>query len=115
MTLPMIADFALRLAAGLAGMLLIPPSRVIPPAFFRTHCLVMLGLLVLAALDEGRTATDRLALGITIAAAVLSYLASAFYGLGLVRLGMPATALIASALGALLLIVSRDPSPGVWI
>ena len=54
MTMPMLADFAIRLACGLAAMLLLTPWRVVPPAFFRTHCLVILGLLVLAVLASSR-------------------------------------------------------------
>ena len=54
MPIPMLADFALRLACGCAALLLLTPWRVVPPAFFRTHCLVMLGLLVLAGLDASR-------------------------------------------------------------
>ena len=37
-------------------LLAIAPWRVVPPAFFRTHCQVILGLLVLAALDRDRAA-----------------------------------------------------------
>jgi hypothetical protein len=115
MTTPMIADFGLRLAAGLAFLLLAAPWRIVPPAFFRTHCLVMLGLLVLAALDEWRHSADVLVLSITIGAAVVAYLGSAFWGLGLVRLGVPATALVASSVGALLIVVSRGPSTSLWM
>ena len=59
MTIPMLADFALRLACGLAALLLLTPWRVVPPAFFRTHCQVILGLLVLAALDASRVGRRR--------------------------------------------------------
>ena len=60
MPFPMLADFAVRLACGLALLLLLAPWRIVPPAFFRTHSQVILGLLVLAALDlshDGRGGT----------------------------------------------------------
>ena len=44
MATAMLADFATRLACGLAVMLLATPWRVVPPAFFRTHCQIILGL-----------------------------------------------------------------------
>lgn len=94
-TLPMPADFAIRLALGLAAMLALAPRKVVPPAFFRTHCLVMLGLLVGAALFEGRSVPAPI-LTTTIAASVLAYLASATWGLGLPRLGLPMTVLVAA-------------------
>lgn len=94
-TLPMPADFAIRLSGGLAAMLLLAPWRIVPPAFFRTHCLVMLGLLVSAALLEGRAVPSGVLVA-TIAAATLSYFASAAWGLGLPRVGLPLTAIIAA-------------------
>jgi hypothetical protein len=97
MSLPMLADFAVRLTGGLAAMLLATPWRVVPPAFFRTQCLVVLGLFVLAALDQGRIAGDRLALGVTIGAGLCAYLGSIGWGLGIRRLGAPFTVLMAAA------------------
>src|SRR4051812_15970007 len=99
---PMPADFAVRLAGGLAAMLLIASPRAIPPAFFRTHCLVMLGLLVGASLFAG-TVVSPFVLAATITAAVLAYLASAMWGLGLPRVGWPLTALVASVCLGLML------------
>jgi hypothetical protein len=114
MSIPLIADFCLRLAAGLAFLLLITPWRLVPLAFFRVHCFIMLGLLVLAALDLGRGSSDRLVLGVTIGAAVFAYLGSAFWGLGLPRIAIPATALVASSIAALIVVGSRDASCVVW-
>ena len=51
---PMLADFGVRLVLGLAFLLLITSFRVVPLPFFRTHCLVILGLLILATLDSSR-------------------------------------------------------------
>lgn len=89
MNVPMLPDFAVRLAGGLAGLLLLTPWRVVPPAFFRTHCLVMLGMLVLAALflGTGGGAVFALAVG----GSVLAYVASIGWGLGVRRIGAPAT------------------------
>ena len=53
---PMLADFAVRLAFGLATLLVLTSWRSVPLAFFRTNCQVALGLLVLAALDASREA-----------------------------------------------------------
>ncbi len=85
--MPLLVDFAVRLAGGLAGWLLLTPWRLVPPAFFRTHGLVMLGLLALASYFAP-AGTVRILL---IVAAVLAYLASIGWGLGLQRLGAPAT------------------------
>ena len=95
MSMPMVADFGLRLAGGLAGMLLLASWRVVPSAFFRTHCLVMLGLLSLAALFLGRSVPGPV-LGGTIAAAALAYAGSAAWGLGLPRVAGPLTAAVAA-------------------
>lgn len=114
MTIPMLADFALRLACGLAALLLLTPWRLVPPAFFRTHCLVTLGLLVLAALDASRLGIRGPTLWAMVAAAVLSYLAAVLWGLGLPSLALPVTALIVLASAGDLVAVSRDADPSIW-
>ena len=96
MMLPMPSDFAIRLAGGLAAMLLVTSRQTVPPAFFRTIGLVMMGLLVSAALAAAET-VPRVVLGVLIGVAFLAYLASAFWGMGLLRLAVPATAVIAAA------------------
>jgi hypothetical protein len=111
MALPMLADFAVRLAGGLAGLLLITPWRVVPPAFFRTHCLVALGLLVLAAAFAGG---DRLALGATVAAAALAYVASIGWGLGVRRIGAPATAGVLLLAAFVLVASAAGGTPAGW-
>jgi len=100
---PMLAEFATRLACGLAAMLCLAPWRVVPPKFFQTHCQVILGLLVLAALDRSRLGGERWDVYVTIVAAVAAFLASACWGLGLPRVGVPLSAAIAAATGALLM------------
>jgi hypothetical protein len=115
MALPMLADLSLRLAAGLAAALLVVPWRVVPAAFFRTQCLVVLGLLVLAVLVLGRQYATGLPLGIAVSAAVLAYLASAVWGLGLPRLAMPLSAMIAAGLASLLVVASCHAEPDRWV
>jgi hypothetical protein len=114
MTTPMLADFATRLACGLAGVLLLTPWRVVPPVYFRTQCQVMLGLLALAALDLGRGSAGGLAVGLAVASAALAFVGSAAWGLGLPRVGIPATAAVASATAALLVLAGRWDSAGLW-
>lgn len=105
MPLGFVPDFALRLAAGLAGMLLATPWRVVPPAFFRTHCLVMLGLLVVGALFSAGGAI----LWACVAAAALTYVASIGWGLGIRRIGAPATAGVLALGASALIAASPDP------
>src|SRR5262245_28668935 len=102
MPIPLLADFAVRLACGLAVLLLLTPWRDVPPRFFRTHCLVILGLLVLAALDLSRAGTSGAGLAVVVVAAVLGYFAAIAWGLGLPRVGVPVTAALAVATGGVL-------------
>jgi hypothetical protein len=114
MPMPMLAEFALRLAGGLAALLLITPWRSVPPGFFRTQCQVILALAVLTALDLGRAGTDRTTLPVVVGLAVLGYLASIAWGLGLPRLGVPLTAGLVALAGGLLAWISRGPDPALW-
>lgn len=93
MTLPalsMLADFSIRLASGMAFALLLTRWRMVPAAFYRTHCLIMLGLLVVAALFTPDV-TTRTAMG---SAAALAYIGSIGWGLGARRIGVPAVLLL---------------------
>lgn len=112
-TIPMLADFSLRLAGGLVILLLLTPWRLVPPAFFRTHAQIILGLLVLAALDLSRFGLDTRT-GVVIACAVLGYLATVTWGLGLVRLAVPLTWTLTLGLGGVLIAVSWMPRPDAW-
>jgi hypothetical protein len=114
MPFPMLADFALRLACGLTLLLLITPWRVVPPAFFRTHCLVILGLLVLASLDAATSSVGGPLMAAVVVAAVLSYLGAVAWGLGLVRVGLPVTVLVASIVAGALVAISYSPVAGFW-
>ncbi len=106
-SLPMLADFALRLACGLAVLLLATPWRLVPPPFFRTHSLVILGLLVLAGLDMSRSGGIGPMASAVLGAAVLAYVGSVAWGLGIPRLGLPLTALVALGSGGVLVEASR--------
>ena len=97
MALPMLGEFALRMAVGLAAVLLLTPPREVPPAYFRTQSQIVLGLLVLAALDLARASGDRSILVATIVGAVLAYPASIAWGLGFHRVGLPLTAAVAAS------------------
>ena len=112
---PMLADFAVRLSFGLALLLLVANCQSVPLAFFRTQCQLILGLLVLGALDGARATGVNSAVGISIATAVLAYLATVCWGLGLPRLAVPLTWLIAILTGGWLALASRDVSPAVWL
>ncbi|MGE3821576.1 MAG: hypothetical protein AB7I30_19370, partial [Isosphaeraceae bacterium] len=96
MTFPMLADFAVRLGCGLAALLSLTSWRAVPLAFFRTHCLIILGLLVLAVLDAYRVGVRGPLLVALIVSGVLSYLAGVAWGLGVPRVARPTTWLITS-------------------
>lgn len=114
MTLPMLADFALRLAGGLGAVLAATPWRVVPIGFFRTHCQVILGLGVLAALATTRPPFEPVVLGLAVAVAALGFAATVAWGLGLPRLGVPASLGIAATASAALLLTADAPTAGLW-
>jgi hypothetical protein len=111
----MLADFAVCLACGLAVLLLLTPWRQVPPTFFRTHCLVILGLLVLAGLDASRNGVRGPVLGALIVSVGLSYLAAVCWGLGWVRGGQFPTVLIAALCGGVLVAISRTDPVRLWV
>ena len=102
-----------RLAFGLATLLLLTSWRSVPLAFFRTHCQVTLGLLVLAALDASREAGLRRRRGASWSpTALLAYVAAVSWGLGLPRIAVPTTLLIALGTAAWLTFASRTTATG---
>src|SRR4051794_32323931 len=92
---PMLTDFAIRLALGLSALLLATSPRVVPLKFFRTHCLVILGLLVMGALAASGGPGMSWSSGFLGALALAAYLASIAWGIGLPRLANPLTLLVA--------------------
>jgi hypothetical protein len=107
---PMLTEFALRLAGGLAALLLLTPWRLVPPKFFRTHCLVILGLLVLAWLDASRIGIRGPLLYAFGGLAGLAYLSTVVWGVGLPRVALPVTGIV--ALGCACLFVHDGASLG---
>jgi hypothetical protein len=104
----MLADFAVRLVLGMAALMLMTSWRTVPLSFFRTHCQIILALLVLAALDAARLAGPGLSVGLLVAGSVLAYIATVSWGLGLPRLAAPATWLIVLACACWLILASRS-------
>jgi hypothetical protein len=90
----MLADFAMRLALGLAISLLVTSWRAVPLPFFRTLAQVMLGLLVLVALDLTRVGRPSWLLGAVVAGAVLAYISAIAWGFGLPRIGLATAAIV---------------------
>jgi hypothetical protein len=111
---PMLADFAIRLAFGLAISLLLTPWRAVPLPFFRTQAQITLGLLVLAALEQARAAGQSWALGALVAGAILAYVSTLAWGLGLPRLGLATAALAALSAAGWMGAASSSPEFSVW-
>ncbi|MFI5458210.1 MAG: hypothetical protein ACHRXM_22500 [Isosphaerales bacterium] len=112
---PMLADFSIRLAFGLAVLILMISWRAVPLAFFRTQAQVILGLLVLAALDQARAGGQTWALGVIVTAAISAYLSAVAWGLGLPRFGLATAGLAVLAAAAWMAAASgRPPSAGLW-
>lgn len=95
----LLPDFAARLACGLSGSLLCLPRQLVPVAFMRTLCLVVLALLVIVALFS----SSAMVMTIAILAAALAYVGSIGWGLGVIRIGIPAMAGVVIATIVLLL------------
>jgi hypothetical protein len=110
----MITDFAIRLALGLSALLLATSPRAVPLAFFRTHCLVVLGLLVAGALTVSGGSEMTWTTGFLGGLAFAAYLASAAWGIGLPRLAYPLTLLAAIGAAAWLIDESRAPTEAIW-
>ena len=95
----MLADFAVRLAFGLSVAVFLISWRSVPLPFFRTQLQVVLGLVVLAALDQAKAGGSAFDLWSLVAAAVLAYVSAASWGLGLPLVGKGT-----AAAGALILV-----------
>jgi len=110
----MITDFAIRLALGLSALLLTTSWRAIPLGFFRTHCLVILGLLVLGALTVTGGSGPTWTTGFLGSLAFAAYLGSAAWGIGLPRLAYPLTLTVAIGTAAWLIDESRATTQTLW-
>ncbi len=114
LTVPLLADFAIRLSFGLILALLLTSWREVPPRFFRIQNQVILGTMVLAALDQARSSGLSLAFWLVIAGAVLAYLATIMWGLGLPRFGFASGILGVLVSAAWLVDASRSDDAGLW-
>lgn len=114
MHVPMITDFTIRLALGLSTLLLATSPRAVPLAYFRTHCLVTLGLLVLGALTVSGGSGMTWSTGFLGGLAFAAYLASAAWGIGLPRVAYPLTLLVSIGAAAWLIDESRGTTEAVW-
>lgn len=112
---PMLADFAVRLSFGLAVLLLTVSWESVPLPFFRTQCQVILGLLVLGALDASRSAGLGPTVWFSIAGAALAYMATIGWGLGLPRVAILVSWSIALVTAGWLTLASRSDSAVVWV
>ena len=114
MGVALLADFAVRLACGLILALLLISWRAVPLRFFRIQSQVILGVLVLAGLAQARTSGLNTGVGLIAASAVLAYLGTVAWGLGLPRIGLGTEILGVVTTAAWMIGVSRDPDWGVW-
>jgi len=111
----MLADFAVRLAFGLAATVFLVSWRSVPLPFFRTQLHVVLGLVVLAALDQARGGAAALYLWSLVAAAVLAYVSAASWGLGLPIVGQGTTAGCVLILAGWMTGASWSTNAGIWL
>jgi hypothetical protein len=111
---PMVADFGVRLAFGLAVALVLTSLRTVPLRFFRIQALLILGVLVLAGMGQARASGMTPAAAIVVAAAIASYLATIAWGLGIPRPAQALSILTAVAALAWLCDASRSDDPAVW-
>ena len=111
---PMLADFAIRLSFGLILALILTPWQQVPLRFFRIQNQVILGTMVLAALDQGRTSGASWPLWLAISGAAAAYLATISWGLGLPKIGIAAGLIGTMAMVAWIVLASRSDHAGFW-
>lgn len=111
---PMLADFGVRLAFGLIFGLTVTSWRSVPLRFFRLQSQIALGVLVLSALSQSRSAGTSALLWLIMAAAACTYLASVTWGLGLPRIASALGILTLLFAGAWMVQASRVTDPGLW-
>jgi hypothetical protein len=80
---PTLVEFVFRLSTGLAAAILIVSARQVNCGFFRIHSWILMGLTTLASLvlysQAKQHAYADLAIGLAIAAAVMSYIAAVIW------------------------------------
>jgi hypothetical protein len=113
-TVPMLADFAVRLAFGMIAALALTSWRSVPLRFFRIQCQIALGILVLAALSRWTSAGSSTDLWLLIAGAGASYLATVSWGLGLPSIGTALDIVVLSSTAGWMVLASRGPDTVAW-
>jgi hypothetical protein len=113
-SVPMLADFGVRLAFGLTVALLGTSWRVVPLRFFRFQNLVILGVLVRAGLDQARVDGAAGSFWLVVAGAILAHAATVSWGLGLPQFGRAAGILAALATAAWMVDASHSVPVGLW-
>jgi hypothetical protein len=114
LSVPLLVDFAIRLSFGLILALSLTSWHDVPLRFFRIQNQIILGVLVLGALDQARSSGPTPAFWLVVAAAVLTYLATISWGLGLPRFGIGAGLLGLVVTAAWLVDSSRASDAGLW-
>ena len=110
----LLADFAVRLACGLFLALFLTSWRAVPLRFFRIQTQVILGVLVLAGLAQARASGLTSGVWLIGAAAILAYLGTVAWGLGLPRVGQATCLLGVLATFGWMIDVSRGVDLGQW-
>jgi hypothetical protein len=111
---PMLADFAVRMAFGLILALTMTSWRAVPLRFFRLQSQIALGILVLAALAQAGAQGTTALLWLLVAVAASSYLAAVTWGLGLPAMATALDALVLLGAGVWIFRVSQAPNAGSW-
>src|SRR5262249_55523961 len=89
--------------------------RVVPLRFFRIQAQVILGVLVLGALAQARTSGLTPTVWLTVVAALLAYLATVTWGLGLPQVGHTAGILIALVTASWVVAASWSAQAGLGV
>jgi hypothetical protein len=111
---PMLADFAVRMAFGLILALTLTSWRVMPLRFFRLQSQIALGILVLAALAQAGSVGTSPLVWLLVAVAAAAYLAAVTWGLGLPAIATALDALVLLGAGVWMFRVSQSPNAGSW-
>ena len=114
-TVPLLADFSIRLSFGMIMALALTSWREVPLRFFRIQNQIILGVLVLGALDQTRSSGSTLNLWLVIASALLAYVATISWGLGLPVFGITAENLGLLLTAAWLIIASWSGDTGASV
>ncbi len=113
-SVPILADFVIRLSFGLSIAALLISWRAVPPQFSRIQALVILGLLVLGIPVQARWAGQSVIHWGLIAAGISSYISCVSWGLGLPKLGMKTLGAVALLTAAWLIAASSSTDWRIW-